>query len=120
MNELADKRVVITGSSRGLGRACAVAMAKAGAALVINGTDRTALAATEREVAASGGRVVAVAGSVTDMATCERLVATCCETFGGIDVLVNNAGIVRDRTLFKMSAEEFDEVIAVHLRGSWA
>ncbi|MEQ8493591.1 MAG: SDR family oxidoreductase, partial [Gammaproteobacteria bacterium] len=106
--------------SRGLGRACAVEMAKQGAAVVLNGTDETALADAERAVAATGARALAVAGSVAEIATCERLVAACVDTFGGIDVLVNNAGIVRDRTLFKMSAEEFDEVIAVHLRGSWA
>ena len=120
MGDLTDKRVVITGSSRGLGRAFAVEMAKAGAAVVINGTDTAALAAAEREVAACGGRVVSVAGSVAESAVCERLVATCVEAYDGIDVLINNAGVVRDRTLFKMSEAEFDEVIAVHLRGSWA
>lgn len=120
MGDLTGKRVVITGSSRGLGRAFAVEMAKAGAAVVINGTDAAALATAERDVAACGGRVVSVCGSVAEGAVCERLVAACVDAFGGIDVLVNNAGVVRDRTLFKMTEDEFDEVIAVHLRGSWA
>ncbi|MGE0484511.1 MAG: SDR family NAD(P)-dependent oxidoreductase [Gammaproteobacteria bacterium] len=117
---LAGRRVVITGSSRGLGRACAVEMARHGAAVVLNGTDAAALTAAEQAVRTAGGRCVAVAGSVAESALCERLVQTCVETFGGIDLLVNNAGLVRDRTLFKMSDAEFDEVIAVHLRGTWA
>jgi len=120
MSVLAGKRVVITGSSRGLGRAFAVEMAKAGASIVINGTNPAALAEAERQVRQVGDQVVAVAGSVADSAVCGQLVRTCVDRFGGIDVLINNAGVVRDRTLFKMSDAEFDEVIAVHLRGSWA
>ncbi|MCB1748211.1 MAG: SDR family oxidoreductase [Gammaproteobacteria bacterium] len=120
MSLLAGQRVVITGSSRGLGRACAVEMARHGAAVVLNGTNAAALAEAEQAVQAVGGRCVAVAGSVAESALCERLVQTCVEAFGGIDLLVNNAGVVRDRTLFKMSDAEFDEVIAVHLRGTWA
>jgi NAD(P)-dependent dehydrogenase (short-subunit alcohol dehydrogenase family) len=120
MSVLAGKRVVVTGSSRGLGRAFAVEMARAGARVVINGTNEEALAATAAAVREAGGEVLAVAGSVADSALCERLVRSCVEAWGGIDVLVNNAGVVRDRTLFKMSDAEFDEVIAVHLRGSWA
>ena len=61
-----------------------------------------------------------VAGSVADDALCARLVETCVESFGGIDVMVHNAGIVRDRTIMKMSCEEWDEVIAVHLRGAFS
>jgi 3-oxoacyl-[acyl-carrier protein] reductase len=120
MSVLAGRRVVVTGSSRGLGRAFAVEMARAGARVVINGTNEEALATTAAAVREAGGEVVAVAGSVADSTLCERLVRSCVEAWGGIDVLVNNAGVVRDRTLFKMSDAEFDEVIAVHLRGSWA
>lgn len=119
MTTLAGKRVVVTGSSRGLGRAFAVEMARAGAALVVNGTNAEALAETVRLVEATGAQVVAVQGSVAESATCKALVDRCVETFGGIDILVNNAGQVRDRTLFKMSDEDFDEVIAVHLRGTF-
>jgi len=120
MNLLAGKRIVITGSSRGLGRAFAVAMAKEGASLVLNGTNADALRDAETLVRKVGGKSTSVLGSVADSAVCERLVRTCVEQYGGIDILVNNAGLVRDRTLFKMSDAEFDEVIAVHLRGSWA
>lgn len=120
MSRLAGRRVVITGSSRGLGRAFAVEMARAGARVVVNGTQAEALAEAERAIRVVGGEVVAVRGSVADSGVCEQLVRTCCEAYGGIDVLVNNAGVVRDRTLFKMTDADFDEVIAVHLRGSWA
>jgi 3-oxoacyl-[acyl-carrier protein] reductase len=114
------KRVVVTGASRGLGRAFALELARAGADVVINGTDAARLAETEKQVAAAGARCVAVPGSIADEAVAKRLVDRCVESLGGLDVLVNNAGVNRDRTLLKMSGEEFDEVIAVNLRGSWA
>ncbi len=117
---LQGKRVVITGSSRGLGRATAVEMAKAGACVVVNGTDPEALAETVSLVREAGGEVASVVGSVADASVCATLIQTCVTHYGGIDVLVNNAGQVRDRTLFKMSEEDFDAVIAVHLRGAWA
>ena len=117
MGRLQGKRIVITGSSRSLGRQMALACAREGASLVINGTDAAALDAVREEVAALGVPVHAVRGSVAETAVCEELVDSCVEQFGGIDVLVNNAGIVRDRTLLKMGDEDFDEVIAVDLRG---
>ena len=112
--------MVITGSSRGLGRAFAIASAAAGARVVINGTNREALAEVEDTIRTSGGDVLAIAGSVAEEPVCRALVEGCVERFGGIDVLVNNAGIVRDRTIMKMSMEDFDAVIAVHLRGAFA
>jgi 3-oxoacyl-[acyl-carrier protein] reductase len=84
---------------------------------VINGTNEKALAAVAAEIGAIGAPVHAVPGSVAETAVCEALVACCVDNFGGIDVMVNNAGIVRDRTLLKMTDEDFDEVIAVNLRG---
>jgi len=117
---LEGKRVVVTGASRGLGRAFAEACAAHGADVVINGRDEATLAETRRLVEGHGVRCEAVAGSVADHAVCEALVARSVETFGGIDCLVNNAGITRDRTLGKMTEEEFDDVIATHLRGTWA
>ena len=117
MGRLAGKRMVITGSSRSLGREFALACAAEGASLVLNGTNTEALDAVCAEVAATGASVTSVAGSVAESAVCSELVATCVREFGGIDVMVNNAGIVRDRTLLKMSDEDFDEVIAVDLRG---
>lgn len=109
--------MVITGSSRSLGRQFALACAREGASLVINGTDAHALAGVRDELVALGAEVEVVVGSVAETPVCNALVDTCVERFGGIDVLVNNAGIVRDRTLLKMTDEDFDEVIAVDLRG---
>jgi 3-oxoacyl-[acyl-carrier protein] reductase len=120
MIELQGQRIVITGSSRGLGRAAAIAMSRAGAKLVVNGTNESALRECERAIKAANGEVVAVPGSVGESAVCKSLIETCVDRFGGIDVLINNAGVVRDRTLLKMTDEDFDEVINVHLRGSWA
>ena len=119
MSTLAGKRIVITGSSRGLGRGFALEMAKAGARVVINGTNAEALSETARAIRAVDGEVVSMLGSVADSALCSNLIATCVDSYGGIDVLVNNAGQVRDRTLFKMSDDDFDQVIAVHLRGTF-
>lgn len=117
MARLTGKRIVITGSSRSLGRHFALACAAEGASLIINGTNEQALAKVAREVADLGVAVHAVVGSVAEAEVCNALVDTCVDKFGGIDVMVNNAGIVRDRTLVKMSDEDFDEVIAVNLRG---
>lgn len=120
MLRLDGKRIVITGSSRGLGRAFAGACAARGARVVINGTNADALAAVESEIREHGGAVTAVAGSVAEESVCRSLIDTCVSEYGGIDVLINNAGIVRDRTLMKMSMEDFDAVIAVNLRGAFA
>lgn len=117
MDRLKGKRIVITGSSRSLGRHFALACAAEGASLIVNGTNEEALADVAREVADLGVAVHAVVGSVAETEVCNALVDTCVDKFGGIDVMVNNAGIVRDRTLMKMSDEDFDEVIAVNLRG---
>lgn len=111
---------VVTGSSRGLGRAFAEALAAAGASLVVSGTDPQAAESVAAAIRERGGAAIACAGSVADPDVCERLVQTCVGQYGGIGLLVNNAGITRDRSLVRMTAAEFDDVIAVHLRGTWA
>jgi NAD(P)-dependent dehydrogenase (short-subunit alcohol dehydrogenase family) len=120
MGEVGGKRIVVTGSSRGLGRGFALALAAEGAQVVVNGTNPDAVADVQATITAAGGTAVAVVGSVADDAVAEALVQTCVTRFGGIDAVVNNAGIVRDRTLMKMSPAEFDDVIAVNLRGTWS
>ncbi len=117
---LAGKRIVVTGASRGLGRATAVACAANGADVVINGRDETALEGTRELVSSHGVRCEVVVGSVADYAVCEAIVGRSVDVFGGLDCLVNNAGITRDRTLLKMSPEEFDDVVAVNLFGTFA
>ena len=120
MGEVDGKRIVVTGASRGLGRAFAVALASEGAQLVVNGTNEALLRGLVEEISSAGGNAVHVVGSVADDDLAEALVQTCVDSFGGIDAVVNNAGIVRDRTLMNMSPDEFDEVVAVNLRGTWS
>jgi 3-oxoacyl-[acyl-carrier protein] reductase len=117
---LTGRRVVVTGSTRGLGRAFAIALAAEGASVVVNGRDNAGVAAVVKQVRDSGGNAVGVTGSVADDSVAQALVSACVKNFGGIDVVVNNAGIVRDRTLLNMTTEEFDEVVAVNLRGTWS
>jgi NAD(P)-dependent dehydrogenase (short-subunit alcohol dehydrogenase family) len=120
MGDLDGKRIVVTGSTRGLGRGFALALGAAGASVVVNGTDATAAESVAGVIRDAGGAAVAVAGSVADDDVAARLVSVCVDTFGGIDAVVNNAGIVRDRTLVNMTPAEFDEVVAVNLRGTWS
>ncbi|KJK34988.1 3-oxoacyl-ACP reductase [Lentzea aerocolonigenes] len=111
--ELSGKVAIVTGAGRGLGRAYAEALARNGAHVVVNDVDDVA----EEVAAGIGGRaVIAPVGSTE---TAERLVETAVEEFGRLDVLVTNAGMLRDRVLWKMSDEDFDAVINVHLRGTF-
>lgn len=112
--------MVVTGAGRGLGRAYALALAGEGAAVVINDVDEATAEGVAQEIREGGGKAASSAGSVADFAYAEQLIGKCVSEFGRIDVLVNNAGIVRDRTLMKMSEEEFDLVYQVHAKGSFA
>jgi NAD(P)-dependent dehydrogenase (short-subunit alcohol dehydrogenase family) len=113
-----DGRVaVVTGAANGLGRAEALALARAGARLVLNDLPSDAIEAVASSIAAAGGQAVVVAGDVGDWPTGERLVAAALETYGRLDILVNNAGVLRDRMIFSMSEQEWDTVLRVHLRG---
>lgn len=120
MSTLEGKRIVVTGATRGLGRGFALGLAAAGARLVVNGTNAALAEQVTEEIRAAGGTAEPVVGSVADDSLAERLISTCVERYGGVDSVVNNAGIVRDRTLMNMTPEEFDEVIAVNLRGTWS
>ncbi len=111
---------VVTGSSRGLGRAFALALAKAGARVVVNGTQAEHTQGAAAAIEAAGGTAVAAVGSVADHGFCQSLIEICVREFGSVGLLVNNAGLTRDRSLLKMTSAEFDEVTAVHLRGTWS
>ncbi len=112
-----DGRVaVVTGAGAGLGRAEAQALARAGAHVVLNDLPGAAEEAAE-EIRAEGGQATVVAGDVGERATADALLAATADDLGRLDIVVNNAGVIRDRMLFNMSDEEWDLVIKVHLRG---
>jgi len=115
--DLSGKVAVVTGAAAGLGRAEALGLARLGATVVVNDIG-AALDASDviDEISAAGAKAVAVAGDISQRATADELI-TCADGLGGLDIVVNNAGITRDRMLFNMSDEDWDLVIAVHLRG---
>jgi NAD(P)-dependent dehydrogenase (short-subunit alcohol dehydrogenase family) len=117
--DLTGRVAVVTGSGRGLGLAYARALAASGAAVVVNDVDGEAAASAVKEITAAGGRAVAEVAPVGDTATAEALVERAVGEFGGLDVMVTNAGILRDRVLWKMSDDDFDAVVKVHLRGTF-
>jgi NAD(P)-dependent dehydrogenase (short-subunit alcohol dehydrogenase family) len=114
---LDGRTALITGAGQGLGRAEALALAGAGARLVVNDYDKDAAQAVVEEITSTGAEAVAAAGDVSAWSTGESLVKTAVDTYGSLDVLVNNAGVVRDRFIFNISEEEWDTVIGVHLKG---
>ena len=116
---LDDRVAVVTGSGRGLGRAYAVALARAGAAVVVNDLDGDAAQETVAAVVGDGGRAVAEVCAVGDTGAAEALVARAVAEFGRLDVMVTNAGLLRDRVLWKMTDEDFDMVTQTHLRGTF-
>lgn len=115
-----DGRVaVVTGSGRGLGRAYALALAEAGAAVVVNDIDADAVEQTAAAITGAGGQVAVVGAPVGPAETADRLVATAVERFGRLDAMITNAGVLRDRVLWKSTDEDFDLVVDTHLRGTF-
>ncbi len=129
MSKLCDGRiVVVTGAGRGIGRGHAIEFARAGAKVVVNdlgaemdGTDAKLGPANEvvEEIKGFGGEAIVNGDDVSDAAGAQRIVQSAIDAFGGIDVVVSNAGILRDRMVVNMSPEEWDAVMAVHLRGTF-
>lgn len=129
MTSLDGRVAIITGAGRGIGREHALFFAAEGARVVVNdhGSSNDGSASGESpaddvvsEIRDAGGEAVANTDDVADWAGAERLVGTAIEAYGDLDVVVNNAGILRDRTIVNMTEEEWDDVIAVHLKGHFA
>lgn len=116
---LANKVAIVTGSGQGLGLAYAEELARQGAAVVINDVNAEVAQAAVAKIEAQGGNAVAVIAPVGPTESAQLLVSTAVEKFGRLDILVTNAGVLRDTVLWKMSDEDFDLVINVHLRGTF-
>lgn len=117
--DLKGKVAIVTGSGRGLGLAYARALAAAGASIVVNDVDGEAAGAIAEEINTAGGDAVAEVVPVGSSEAAARLVDRAVHTFGRLDILVTNAGILRDAVLWKMTDDQFDQVIHTHLRGTF-
>src|ERR1700712_2305636 len=126
MGALEGRVAIITGAGRGIGREHALLFAAEGAKVVVNdlggandgsGTDATPAQEVAAEIRAMGGEAIVNGDNVADWEGAQRLINSAVEAFGDLDILVNNAGILRDRVLVNMTEEEWDSVIAVHLKG---
>ncbi len=125
---LEGKSIIVTGAGRGIGRAIAMMLAESGANVLVNdlgasaqgeGSDSSPASGVVADINSSGGNAVANYNSVSESENAEAIVQTCIDTFGSVDGLVNNAGILRDTIFHKMSEEQFDVVMNVHLKGSF-
>lgn len=125
---LKGKNAVVTGAGRGIGRAIALGLAEEGANIVAcdlggsmdgSGTDTSPANLTAQDCRALGVEAIPHYGDVSNFQMAEDIISTCASTFGSIDILCNIAGILRPRMIFNMSEEEFDQVVAVHLKGTW-
>lgn len=116
---LTGKVAIVTGSGQGLGLAYAKALAAAGAKVVVNDVDGAAAERAVQAITDAGGAAVAVVAPVGPTSTADLLVRTAVEEFGRLDVLVTNAGVIRDRVLWKMTDDDFDLVVDTHLRGTF-
>lgn len=117
---LKDKKAVVTGGGRGIGRAVAVAYAKEGADVLINyhSNDAAAKEVVEK-IEKTGRKGVCVKADVADFNDCKNMIEACVENLGGIDILVNNAGMSKPGMLWKMTEEDWDRVIDIHLKGAF-
>ena len=128
-NLLQDKIAIVTGSGRGIGRGIAILMAQEGAKVVVvdpgvnvdgSGTDHSIAQQVVSEIEQAGGTAVACTESVVSMEGGEKIIQTAIDNYGKLDIVVTVAGILRDRMIFNMTEQEWDDVIAVHLKGTFS
>ena len=117
--DISGKVAVVTGAGQGLGLAYAKALARAGAAVVVNDVNDETAGKAVAEITAAGGRAVAEVVPVGTTSAAEQLVHRALDSYGRLDVMVTNAGVLRDRVLWNMSDDDFDTVVQVHLRGTF-
>ncbi|MGO0059286.1 SDR family NAD(P)-dependent oxidoreductase [Brevibacillus fluminis] len=120
MSDRSVKAAIVTGSTRGIGRAIAASLAQANIGVVVNGTTEAGVNRTVAEIKESGGLAVGVTGRVEEMETGKKLTEAALDAFGRVDYLVNNAGIVADRMSHKLDEHDWDRVLAVHAKGTFA
>jgi len=129
MSLLEGRVAIVTGGGRGVGRAYALKLAEQGARVLVNdlgataagvGADATPAQEVVAEIQAMGGEAAVNGGDVSDFAQAQEMVQQAVDTFGGLDILINNAGILRDRMLVNMTEDEWDSVVKVHLKGTFA
>ena len=117
--ELANKVAVVTGAAQGIGKTIAVYLAGKGASLVVCDINLEMASETAREIETAGGSCLALQSDVTSLTDAERIIKEGSERFGAVDILVNNAGITKDNVLLRMKEEQWDQVMAVNLKGTF-
>ena len=118
-HDFREKVAVITGGGSGIGAATAKALHSAGAAVVINGRRRDVLQATAREISPNGERVLIVPGDIADPATAQKIITAATDAYGGVDVLINNAGIFTPKPFLEHTSDDFERFIGIILRGKF-
>jgi 3-oxoacyl-[acyl-carrier protein] reductase len=116
MGTLDGKVAVVSGSGRGIGREIALKLASEGARVVVNDLDEEPATETAAAIEQLGGRAATCVGSVTDEAFAERFIHTAVDSFGGLDIIINNAGYTWDSVIQKMTDEQWDAILEVHLK----